>query len=231
MEQGKATIELRSPSVYVAISKVSPTVLSSVHHCAQAKPSDLKAFIATLWSVYSAPDTVQGAPSKQGLDCTPAEPLKRRMIVQHGRELPTEYPASLEELTVHEQRLARVPSRISHLAHLRLLDLSRNMIAEVPDALASLFPHLSSLNLSHNALLSIPPGLCHPSLRSLDLSNNRIASIGPELGACGNLDHLLLSGNRIRYSFCVFRCLRFTLFAESCQTISFSAYRNCRRLK
>jgi Leucine-rich repeat (LRR) protein len=100
--------------------------------------------------------------------------------------------------TLRSQRLLRLPSRIVSLCNLRLLDLANNEIADIPEHLCITFPHLTTLNLAHNTLRTIPPGLCHPSIRSLDLSGNRIAAIPPEFYACRDMEHLILTGNCIR---------------------------------
>ncbi|KIR67713.1 hypothetical protein I314_02130 [Cryptococcus bacillisporus CA1873] len=60
---------------------------------------------------------------------------------------------------------------------LKILDLSKNLLKRVPDALSDLL-RLSSLDLSHNSLSSIPPSvLLLPQLQVLDLSHNSISSL------------------------------------------------------
>ncbi|ADV21197.1 hypothetical protein CNC04030 [Cryptococcus gattii WM276] len=60
---------------------------------------------------------------------------------------------------------------------LKILDLSKNLLKRIPDALSDLL-RLSSLDLSHNTLSSIPPSvLLLPQLQVLDLSHNSISSL------------------------------------------------------
>ncbi|GAA5992289.1 hypothetical protein JCM10908_000408 [Rhodotorula pacifica] len=81
---------------------------------------------------------------------------------------------------------------------LRHLSLSDNSLTFVPSPPLTFLPTLTSLDLSSNLLITIPPALAHlTSLRSLDLSDNMIDSLLGIAKALGAIEVLNLSQNRI----------------------------------
>ncbi|BGP56175.1 hypothetical protein JCM8202_005945 [Rhodotorula sphaerocarpa] len=81
---------------------------------------------------------------------------------------------------------------------LRHLSLSDNSLTFIPSPPLSFLPTLTSLDLSSNLLITIPPGLAHlTSLRSLNLSDNMIDSLHGIAKALGAVEVLNLSQNRI----------------------------------
>ncbi|GAA5885613.1 hypothetical protein JCM3774_004864 [Rhodotorula dairenensis] len=82
---------------------------------------------------------------------------------------------------------------------LRHLSLSDNALTFIPSApLTFLGATLTSLDLSSNLLITIPPALAHLTrLRSLDLSDNMIDSLLGIAKALGAVEALNLSRNRI----------------------------------
>ncbi|KAI8903181.1 hypothetical protein EDD86DRAFT_196170 [Gorgonomyces haynaldii] len=123
-------------------------------------------------------------------------------------------------------RIASINLKHSVLSHLRVLDLSRNVLAELPQEIGNL-TSLEDLSLDYNALVSLPQSFCqlkqlkslsvaHNQIKSLDfnlfsqfgkleyldLSHNQLQSLPPSLGYCGTLKTLLiilnLSGNQLQ---------------------------------
>lgn len=87
------------------------------------------------------------------------------------------------------------PLAWSSLRHLALPD---NSLTFVPSLPLTFLPTLTSLDLSSNLLISIPPALAHlTSLRSLNLSDNMIDSLLGVAKALGALTALNLSRNRL----------------------------------
>ncbi|GAA6051125.1 hypothetical protein JCM3770_004727 [Rhodotorula araucariae] len=83
----------------------------------------------------------------------------------------------------------------SSLRHLSLVD---NSLTFVPSPPMTFLPALTSLDLSSNLLISIPPALAHlTSLRSLNLSDNMIDSLLGVAKALGAITALNLSRNRL----------------------------------
>lgn len=89
------------------------------------------------------------------------------------------------------------PPRIAWTS-LRHLSLSDNSLTFIPSPPLTFLPTLTSLDLSSNLLITIPPALAHlTSLRSLDLSDNMIDSLLGIAKALGAIQVLNLSQNRI----------------------------------
>ncbi|GAA5890620.1 hypothetical protein JCM8208_004937 [Rhodotorula glutinis] len=83
----------------------------------------------------------------------------------------------------------------SSLRHLALPD---NSLTFVPSLPLTFLPTLTSLDLSSNLLISIPPALAHlTSLKSLNLSDNMIDSLLGIAKALGAITALNLSRNRL----------------------------------
>ena len=83
----------------------------------------------------------------------------------------------------------------SSLRHLALPDNSLTFVPSIP---LTFLPTLTSLDLSSNLLISIPPALAHlTSLKSLNLSDNMIDSLLGIAKALGAITALNLSRNRL----------------------------------
>ncbi|MCJ1243188.1 hypothetical protein MMC30_000385 [Trapelia coarctata] len=129
--------------------------------------------------------------------------------------------ANLELLDIHENAISDLPTGMERLSKLKSLNIAGNKIASLPfEAMTKLplveiiasrnrlegsllpptlesFPALRSIDVSHNALLSIMTtqvGL--PSLQSLDVSNNRI-TILPASAVWPDLVTLTANQNQI----------------------------------
>ena len=84
-----------------------------------------------------------------------------------------------------------------HLPHLRYLNLSHNRLDCLPPSLFG-FLHLECLDVSHNLLTSLPASLTLLShLTWLDVSHNQLTDLPPNMGDLKKLQKLNLSDNQI----------------------------------
>lgn len=96
-----------------------------------------------------------------------------------------------------------------HLAHITTLDLRRNNLKRLPDALdpvgRSLLANLKTLLLRGNSLKGVPPGWLGSggecawasSLEHVDLRLNKLDTLPHTVGELTNLTTLLCSNNRL----------------------------------
>ena len=85
------------------------------------------------------------------------------------------------------------------LPHLTVLNLSHNKISAVPESIFG-FIHLRLLDLSYNSLEEIPSSLCSlRELRKLDLSHNKIQLLPSNINQLKKLDKLNVSHNNIEH--------------------------------
>uniref|UniRef100_A0A8C9U124 Leucine rich repeat containing G protein-coupled receptor 5 n=1 Tax=Scleropages formosus TaxID=113540 RepID=A0A8C9U124_SCLFO len=149
-------------------------------------------------------------------------PELRMLSLNRASEI-TEFPdltgtTSLESLTITRARLSSLPGTLcDHLTKLQVLDLSYNIIQDLPSF--SSCRKIQKIDLHHNEILEVRAGTFQGlmELRSLDLSWNRVRSVEPHAFAdlpllskldlssnalsslptagLGGLTHLKLSGN------------------------------------
>ncbi|CAK8693282.1 leucine-rich repeat-containing protein 57-like [Clavelina lepadiformis] len=95
--------------------------------------------------------------------------------------------------------LAQFPAELLRLAkNLRMLDVSNNKIPSLPESIGN-FSILKSLNLNHNRLQVLCPGLSKlKKLETLTISNNRLVQLPPDIHHCAALRTLVLSGNKLK---------------------------------
>ncbi|MCJ1386263.1 hypothetical protein MMC17_009389 [Xylographa soralifera] len=130
---------------------------------------------------------------------------------------------NLEILDIHENAVSSLPRNLGRLKKLRILDIGGNKFTSLPfEELVQIMPlveimaprnrldgtllppslvvltNLKTLNVSHNALVSITDHEVEmPSLLSVDLSNNRISRL-PESTAWPKLTTLIANENQIK---------------------------------
>ncbi|XP_028407625.1 E3 ubiquitin-protein ligase LRSAM1-like [Dendronephthya gigantea] len=86
---------------------------------------------------------------------------------------------------------------LKNLSQLRVLDLHKNLLSELPDEIRFL-TSLQVLNLSHNCLKSIPKGIeCLQSLQTFDLQENKLKVLPDEIGKMKSLRTLNISHNKV----------------------------------
>ncbi|XP_034551118.1 extracellular matrix protein 2 [Notolabrus celidotus] len=95
------------------------------------------------------------------------------------RTLPAGLPPSLQELEMKENQIMEVTSEaLRSCVHLRLLDLSHNLLHEqrIETNAWTRLKSLEALDLSHNQFTTVPMNLPRP-LRKLDLQHNSISHV------------------------------------------------------
>ncbi|XP_071387242.1 leucine-rich repeat-containing protein 40 isoform X1 [Centroberyx affinis] len=105
----------------------------------------------------------------------------------------------LTHIDLRNNQLSELPSELENLTKLRSVILNYNRFKSFPDVLYQIVS-LETVLLGNNQVGSVDPGrltrLVH--LSTLDLSNNDLLNIPPELGLCTNLRCLSLEGNPFR---------------------------------
>jgi len=101
------------------------------------------------------------------------------------------------ELHLHNCRLDQLPPVVFGMPRLQKLEVSVNMIREIPHQIGQL-KNLRSLSLSFNQITELPPRLFElRQLTELNLSNNQIRVLPPAIGRLENLQRLRLAGNAL----------------------------------
>ncbi|XP_053701549.1 leucine-rich repeat protein 1 [Synchiropus splendidus] len=166
VDEGKATVRLKEPAIDVCLSKADVNSLKNFLSAARLadKGSDTSSLPLSTLTPVRARDVEQ--------------PKKKLSIVsKKDYPLTSNFPYSLEQLTVSYCRLSRVDMRMLSLKALRKLDLSYNHITKLPATIGDL-SCLSELVLHHNHLEAFSEALClstlQQTLQRLDLSQNRL---------------------------------------------------------
>ncbi|XP_063230366.1 leucine-rich repeat-containing protein 40-like [Bacillus rossius redtenbacheri] len=127
-----------------------------------------------------------------------------------GEGWPSDSPAfpdrytmrTCQALSLAARELSAVPESVFQEAleaGVKLVDLSKNCLHQVPPGLALLGPQLVELNLGCNALTAVPRELARCcSLQYLNLERNQLSSLPEELGSLDRLRELALSYNKLR---------------------------------
>ncbi|XP_013863529.1 leucine-rich repeat-containing protein 40 isoform X2 [Austrofundulus limnaeus] len=106
---------------------------------------------------------------------------------------------TLKVLGYRNNQLSDLPSEMKNLTKLRSIILNYNRFKSFPEVLYDVVS-LETVLLGNNQVCGVDPGhlrkLVH--LSTLDLSNNDLLNIPPELGLCTNLRCLSLEGNPFR---------------------------------
>ncbi|XP_019517933.1 PREDICTED: leucine-rich repeat protein 1 isoform X1 [Hipposideros armiger] len=193
VDEGKATVRLKTPPVDICLSK--------------ANSSSLKGFLSALRLLHRGCDVEAPLSTLTPVKTKEFEKFKTKMVITSKKDYPLSknFPYYLEHLQTSYCGLVRVDMRMLCLKNLRKLDLSHNHIKKLPATIGDLI-HLQELNLSDNHLESFSVALCQStlqkSLRSLDLSKNKIKALPVQFCQLRELTDLKLDDNElIRFPF------------------------------
>lgn len=102
-------------------------------------------------------------------------------------------------ITIKNQGLESIPSRVFAIGNLVLLDLSHNTIIGIPASLGTLTT-LTRLDLSNNNIKMIPPSVCNnlKNLQDMNLANNQLMQLPSNIGDLVELKYLNVMGNQLR---------------------------------
>jgi WD40 repeat protein/GTPase SAR1 family protein len=101
-------------------------------------------------------------------------------------------------LKLSSNQLDSLPSTVAYLSQLEYLSLADNRLATLPDALFESLRWLATLDVSRNALSSLPPFAMTGCLRSLDISHNAFAVLPAGVERLPALRHLIACNNQLR---------------------------------
>jgi Leucine rich repeat len=105
-------------------------------------------------------------------------------------------PSSTQHLSLAENKLGSLPSKVREMADLKTLEAQKNQIRSLPENIGSVLAKLTDLNLSNNQISVLPQGFGDlRSLLSLKLDHNRLQSLPDELALLDKLQVLSVSNN------------------------------------
>ncbi|MEA3084048.1 MAG: hypothetical protein QOC89_1745 [Paraburkholderia sp.] len=104
---------------------------------------------------------------------------------------------TLEILDLSGNAFTSLPDDLPRLSKLRVLFASDNPFIELPEVLGQC-SQLSMVGFKANRIRKVSGTSLPPLLRWLILTDNEIEALPPEIGACTQLQKLMLAGNRLR---------------------------------
>jgi hypothetical protein len=104
---------------------------------------------------------------------------------------------TLEILDLSGNALSALPDDLPRLSKLRIIFASDNPFTELPEVLGQC-SQLSMVGFKANRIREVSGKSLPPLLRWLILTDNGIEALPPEIGACTQLQKLMLAGNRLR---------------------------------
>ena len=191
IDKGKITICLKEPPHNIAVS--------------QASPQDLKKFLHILKLSHKGEEDSETplnvssfTPKVMDLE-KPKTDLK--ILSRKDYPISTSFPLTLTRLTVNGCGMTKLDSRILRLKSLKMLDLNRNQLKDLPESMDSLCC-LEELILSRNSFQRLPISLFHPGIRQtikiLDLSYNEIDTVPSNICFFKSIVKLNLECNKIQ---------------------------------
>ena len=104
---------------------------------------------------------------------------------------------TLEILDLSGNALSKLPDDLPRLSKLRIIFASDNPFTELPEVLGQC-SQLSMVGFKANRIRTVSGQSLPPLLRWLILTDNEIDTLPAEIGACTQLQKLMLAGNRLR---------------------------------
>jgi hypothetical protein len=103
---------------------------------------------------------------------------------------------TLEILDLSGNALSTLPDDLPRLTRLRIIFCSNNQFTVLPAVLGAC-PRLSMIGFKSNRIAEVPATALPPSLRWLILTDNCISTLPASIGACAQLQKLMLAGNQL----------------------------------
>ncbi|XP_018011273.1 leucine-rich repeat and death domain-containing protein 1 isoform X2 [Hyalella azteca] len=186
IEEGKFTIRLINPNLDLLVKTDAEQAKKFVK-------------ILSLCVRGKVPKNLSSVEAIRTRDLTKPE-VSLNITSQQDYPVKTAFPAHLQQLIVTECKLNRVEGRILRLRRLEILNLSDNLIVEVPRTVADMAA-LTELVLSGNKIASLPAhlfdGKINATLRKLDLARNQLVLLPASLCLLNKLFTLDVSSNQL----------------------------------
>lgn len=109
--------------------------------------------------------------------------------------------SSIEELDLKNLGLTEVPEELQLFIGLKKIDLSFNLVRELPSHFGKEWKHLKVFSCKNNKLTSLPKdfGNCWSELITLDLNFNQLEKLPDDFGiAWKNLEELNIDSNQLK---------------------------------
>src|SRR5476649_2601056 len=103
---------------------------------------------------------------------------------------------TLEILDLSGNALSSLPDDLPRLHKLRVVFCSANQFTTLPVVLGAC-PALTMIGFKSNQIREVPAAALPPDLRWLILTDNRVEELPAAIGRCGQLQKLMLAGNRL----------------------------------
>jgi Leucine-rich repeat (LRR) protein len=102
-------------------------------------------------------------------------------------------------MTVAFNAITEIPPELPlRIPHLHTLDLSHNLLVTLPESFGLQF-HIRTLILRNNKLKSLPESFVHlVKLEKIDLSNNMLKELPQDIGKMEAIQKINVSGNKLR---------------------------------
>jgi len=108
------------------------------------------------------------------------------------------FPLQLKVLAAGNNSIEVLPSELTSLTSLQVLDLSLNHLNEIPEFICSIYS-LVALHLDHNSVKSLPSSLIELTrLQFLNLSGNEVLELPKDLYKLRSLRTLRANDNKIK---------------------------------
>jgi len=104
---------------------------------------------------------------------------------------------SLEILDLSGNLLTELPDDLTRLHKLRVIFCSNDRFTHLPDVLGRM-PELTMVGFKANRIRVVSPDSLPPKLRWLILTDNEVEELPNDIGSCGDLQKLMLAGNRLQ---------------------------------
>ncbi|CAL1540077.1 unnamed protein product, partial [Lymnaea stagnalis] len=135
----------------------------------------------------------EGPDSQVSASAVPMPGVADDVISQHDLH-------QMKSLDFSNKKVASVPEDIIKVAveaGIRVINLSKNLLPDLPSGLLALAPTLTEINLGFNKISQLSPSTERfTKLFMLDLRNNQLSSLPPQLASLKCLRELILSNNR-----------------------------------
>ena len=192
VKEGKATIRFTEPSIALLLTNADPVIL--------------KTFLSVLKEAHRIPTNSKQFSTLNPMCKRRIEKATTSLTIHERKEYPSKevgFPYTLEQLSIQQLSLKKVDARIFQLNSLVTLDLSGNVIKEIPNQLTTM-PSLKCLNLANNKIKNIPQKFCQheylcQQLLQLNLEGNNLMRVPNSLLNFTNMITLNLKNNHFSH--------------------------------